>query len=76
MKCPKHWTNYGVTHSINLKKLNINPKQKESKHFDIFATKKEKNTYTIHKTIMGDLHVPKIIDENSDITICNNNQNF
>ena len=32
-------------------------------------------TYTIYKTIMGDLHVPKIIDENSDITICNNNRN-
>ena len=74
MKCPKHWTNYGVTHSINLKKLNVNHKQKESKHFDILGKKKEKNTNTIHKSIMDDLHVPKNIDENSDITICNNNR--
>ena len=33
-------------------------------------------TYTIHKTLMGDSDVPKNIDENSDMRICNNKQNF
>ena len=42
MKCAKHCTNHGAIHSINLKILNINPKRKESIHFDIFGMKKKK----------------------------------
>ena len=46
MKCAKHCTNHGAIHSINLKILNINPKRKESIHFDIFGMKKKKSSAT------------------------------
>ena len=51
LKCAKHWTNYGAALSISLKKANINPKQKNSIHFDFFRIKKRKaiqcnGTYT------------------------------
>ena len=51
LKCPKHWTNYWATLSINSKKVNINPKQKNSIDFDFFREKKRKEiqcngTYT------------------------------
>ena len=49
--------NFGATLSINLKKVNINPKQKNYIHFDIFGIKKRKeiecnwtNTYLIENT--------------------------
>ena len=42
LKCPKHWTNYWATLSINSKKVNINPKQKNSIDFDFFREKKRK----------------------------------
>ena len=49
--------NFGATLSINLKKVNINPKQKNYIHFDIFGIKKGKeiecnwtNTYLIENT--------------------------
>ena len=49
--------NYGATLSINLQKVNINPKPKNSIHFDIFGIKRGKeiecnwtNTYLIENT--------------------------
>ena len=49
--------NYGATLSINSKKVNINPKQKNYIHFYIFGIKKRKeiecnwtNTYLIENT--------------------------
>ena len=49
--------NFGATLSINLKKVNINTKQKNSIHFHIFGIKKGKevecnwtNTYLMENT--------------------------
>ena len=49
--------NYEATLSINLKKVNISPKQKNYRHLDIFGIKRGKetecnwtNTYLIENT--------------------------
>ena len=40
LRCLEHWTNYGGALSINFKNVNINPKQKNSIHFNFFEIKK------------------------------------
>ena len=40
MRCLEHWTNYEAALSINFKNVNINPKQKNSIHFNVFEIKK------------------------------------